>query len=112
MKPTTFALLIVMAVSLIGLVSDYFFKRASDASSPFLTKAFLVGFCMYCGNAFAWVLAMQKAKLAFIGAVYCVVTILCLAAIGYFFFDEKLNAGETVGVIMAICSVVLLVRFA
>jgi len=112
MKPTTIALVIVIVVTLVGVAGDYLFKRASETTSPFLTKWFVIGLAIYCANAFAWVMAMQKAKLAFIGAVYCVVTILFLTAIGYFLFDEKLNTGEAVGVIMAVGSVILLVRFA
>lgn len=112
MKPSSIALIIVFVITLVGIVSDYFFKRASAENSPFVTKWFLIGLAIYGANAVGWVLAMQKAKLAFVGSIYCVVTVLFLTAMGYFLFDEKLSPGEIVGVAMAICSVILLVRFA
>lgn len=112
MKTTTLSLIIVSIVTLVGICSDYFFKRASNTAAPFSNKWFIIGIAIYLMNSFAWVWAMQKAKLAFIGSVYCVLTVLLLTAMGYFVFNEKLNAGEVLGVIMAIISVILLVRFA
>ena len=112
MKSINLAMVYITAVSVIGIISDFYFKKSSTYASPFTSKAFLIGLGLYCANAFAWVIAMQHAKLAIIGAVYCVVTILLLAAIGHIFFNETLNTKECVGVLMAIGSVILLFRFA
>ena len=51
-------------------------------------------------------------KLATIGVVYSVSMILLLTAIGSIVFRESLNAAEVVGILMAVSSLVLLMRFA
>jgi small multidrug resistance pump len=55
---------------------------------------------------------MRHLKLATISTVYPVSLILMLTAIGLFGFNEKLSAGESVGIVLALASLVLLVRFA
>lgn len=51
-------------------------------------------------------------KLATISVLYSVSLILLLTAIGIVFFHESLTAYEIVGLIMALGSLILLIRFA
>jgi multidrug transporter EmrE-like cation transporter len=55
---------------------------------------------------------MKHLKLATIGVVYSVSMILLLTAIGVVVFRETLGAYEVAGLVMAVASLILLVRFA
>lgn len=105
-------LLVTLAFSALGVVGDYFLKVASGADNPFRTVAFYIGFATYGSTAFGWLFVMRHLKLATISTVYSVTIILLLTAMGVVFFDEKLNVGEVVGIVLALASLVLLVRFA
>ena len=55
---------------------------------------------------------MKHLKLATINVVYSVSMVLLLTTIGVVFFRESLNYYEIAGLIMAVDSLILLVRFA
>jgi drug/metabolite transporter (DMT)-like permease len=55
---------------------------------------------------------MKHLKLATIGVIYSVSMIVLLTAIGVVFFRESLSFYEIAGVLMAIGSLILLIRFA
>ena len=111
MDRTTIMVIVAAAMSAVGIVGDYFLKRASSEVSPLATPAFLVGLVLYSSTAFAWVFVMRYLKLATIGAVYSVCMILMLTSMGFLFFDETLNRYETLGIVLAIASIALLSRF-
>jgi small multidrug resistance pump len=106
------AVAITVGFSIVGVVGDYFLKLASGVDSPMRSKWFYLGFIVYASTAFGWVYVMRHLKLATIGVVYCVSMIVLLTAFGVFFFDEKLSYYEITGIILAIASLILLVRFA
>ena len=70
-----------------------------------------MGFCVYASTAFGWVFVMRHMKLATIGVVYSVSMILLLTGIGVLIFREPLTRYEVLGLMMAVGSLVLLVRF-
>ena len=107
-----FAVLVVVAFSALGVVGDYLLKLASEKTNPFGSKWFYLGFGVYASTAFGWVLVMRHLKLATIGVVYSVSMILLLTCIGVAVFREALSPYEIAGMIMAIASLILLVRFA
>jgi multidrug transporter EmrE-like cation transporter len=55
---------------------------------------------------------MKHLKLATIGVVYSVSMILLLTALGVVIFRESLSYCEIAGLVLAIASLILLVRFA
>jgi drug/metabolite transporter (DMT)-like permease len=61
--------------------------------------------------AFGWVFLMKHLKLATVSVVYCVSMVLLLAAVGVIGFKETLIGYEIAGIVMAIASLVLSVRF-
>lgn len=67
---------------------------------------------VYASTAFGWVFVMKHLKLATINVVYSVSMVLLLTTIGVVFFRESLNYYEIAGLIMAVDSLILLVRFA
>ena len=94
------------------MLGDYFLKLASGEPNSLRSKWFYIGFAVYASTAFGWVFVMKHLKLATIGVVYSVSMILLLTAIGVVGFRESLNAYEIAGLLMAIGSLVLLMRFA
>jgi multidrug transporter EmrE-like cation transporter len=111
MDKTTLAYLVAAVMSAVGIVGDYFLKRASGEPSPLLTRYFAVGVVLYSSTAFAWVFVMRHLKLATIGVIYSVCMILMLTGMGVFLFGEALSRTEAVGIALAVAAVVLLARF-
>ena len=112
MEMTTFAVLVTLAFSVIGVVGDYFLKLASTREQPLGTGWFYLGFALYASTAFGWVFVMRHLKLATISVLYSVSMILLLTAIGVLLFRESLNYFEMAGIVLAVASLVLLMRFA
>jgi small multidrug resistance pump len=109
---TTVAVLVTLAFSVIGVVGDYFLKLASTREQPLGTAWFYLGFALYASTAFGWVFVMRHMKLATIGVLYSVSMVLLLTTIGVLVFRESLNHFEMAGIILAVASLVLLIRFA
>jgi multidrug transporter EmrE-like cation transporter len=105
-------ILVTVGFSVVGVVGDYLLKLASAQKDPLRSGWFYVGFAVYASTAFGWVYVMRHLKLATIGVVYSVSMILLLTAIGAVGFKESLNGYEVAGLVMAVGSLVLLMRFA
>ena len=112
MDKNSFAVVVTIGFSLLGVLGDYFLKLASANENSLKTIWFYVGFAVYASTAFGWVFVMKHLKLATIGVVYSISMVLLLTAIGVVFFQESLNYYEIAGLFMAIASLILLVRFA
>lgn len=106
------AVLVTIGFSAVGVVGDYFLKLASEAEAPLRSPWFLVGFAVYASTAFGWVYVMQHLKLATLGVVYSISMILLLTLIGTVLFRESLSAREIAGLVLAVVSLYLLMRFA
>jgi drug/metabolite transporter (DMT)-like permease len=106
------AIAVTVGFSLVGVLGDYLLKLASSRENPLRSGWFYLGFAVYASTAFGWVFVMRHLKLATIGVVYSVSMILLLTAIGVTAFREPLTAAEVAGLVMAIGSLVLLIRFA
>jgi small multidrug resistance pump len=112
MEKNLLAVVITIAFSLLGVLGDYFLKLASAHEHSLKTMWFYIGFVVYASTAFGWVFVMKYLKLATISVVYSVSMVLLLTAIGGVFFQESLNYYEIAGLVMAIASLILLIRFA
>jgi small multidrug resistance pump len=112
MGTPTNALLVTIAFSVIGVLGDYFLKLASAREQPLRTGWFYIGFALYASTAFGWVFVMKHLKLATISVLYSVSLVLLLTAIGVVLFRESLNYFEVIGIVFAVVSLVLLMRFA
>jgi len=112
MDKSSLAVLVTIGFSVVGVVGDYFLKLASENENSMKTKWFYIGFVLYASTAFGWVFVMKYLKLATISVLYSVSMILLLTAIGVVFFRETLNYYEIAGLILAIASLILLMRFA
>jgi len=112
MRKTMLALLVTIAFSVVGVLGDYFLKLSSASEQPLRTRWFYVGFAVYASTAFGWVFVMRHLKLATISVVYSISMVLLLTAVGVVLFGESLNRYEVGGIVLAIASLVLLIRFA
>jgi len=108
----TLAVLVTIAFSLVGALGDYFLKLASQREHSLRTPWFHLGFALYASTAFGWLFVMKHLKLATISVLYSVSMVLLLTAIGTLVFREPLKPLEVVGIVLALASLVLLVRFA
>jgi multidrug transporter EmrE-like cation transporter len=112
MPVKTLAMLMTAGLSLLAVLGDYFLKRASSSGDPWRSVPFFVGFVIYASTAFGTVVVFRHLKLATAGVIYAVMLILALTLLGVLGFREQLTVTELVGIVMAVCSVVLLGRFA
>ena len=112
MEMTMVAVLVTLAFSVIGVVGDYFLKLASSRSQPLRAGWFYLGFALYASTAFGWVFVMRHLKLGTISVLYSVSMVLLLTAVGVVLFKESLNYYELAGIVLALASLVLLMRFA
>jgi len=112
MEKRSLAVVVTIAFSLVGVAGDYLLKRASETANPMQSRWFYIGFAVYASTAFGWVFVMRHLKLATIGVVYSVSMILLLTTIGIVCFREPINRYEVAGLVMAVASLFLLIRFA
>lgn len=112
MDKQTLAIFVTIGFSVVGVIGDYFLKRASLAEHSLRSVWFYVGFAVYASTAFGWVFVMKHLKLATVGVVYSVSMILLLSIVGAVVYREALNYAEMLGIALAICSLALLMRFA
>lgn len=106
------AILITVGLSLLAVIGDYFLKRASSTEAPFRTSAFITGFVIYASTAFGTVYVFRHLKLATSGGIYAVCLVVMLTLLGIVEFRETLRPSEVLGLCMAVCSLILLTRFA
>jgi multidrug transporter EmrE-like cation transporter len=112
MGTRTIAVLVTIGFSVIGVLGDYFLKLASAKEQSLRTSCFYLGFALYASTAFGWVFVMKHLKLATISVLYSVSLVLLLTAVGVVLFQESLNYFEVIGIVFAVISLVLLMRFA
>ena len=112
MGTRTIVVLVTIAFSVVGIVGDYFLKLASACEQPLRTGWFYLGFALYASTAFGRVFVMRHLKLATISVLYSISMVLLLTAIGVVLFRESLNYFEAIGIVLAVASLVLLMRFA
>ena len=112
MGAKTIAVIVTIAFSLIGVLGDYFLKLASAQDQTFRTPWFYLGFALYASTAFGWVFVMKHLKLATISVLYSVSLVLLLTAVGVLLFRETLSYFEVIGIVLAVVSLMLLMRFA
>lgn len=102
-------ILLVIGLSALGVVGDYFIKIAGVKS--FEPKWLAVGTLIYALTAIGWFFAMKQMKLSTLGALYSITIILLLTIVGVGYFKESLGLREIAGIIAAVISVILLAKF-
>ena len=104
------AVTVVIGLSAVGVLADWFLKLASQEDNPLRSPWLVAGAAIYAATALGWVYILKHLKLASIGGIYCVSTVLLLTVLGTVIFRERLSATELVGVGFALVSLALLGR--
>jgi drug/metabolite transporter (DMT)-like permease len=102
----SFAILIV--ITGLTLLGDYFIKRASADSAGLTSGMFILGAFLYGSTAVGWFFLMRSHSLTAIAVLYSSSIILLLAALGFFVFKEQFGVREIAGLSLAIASVVVM----
>lgn len=105
-----YAILLVVAMSVMGVLGDFFVKLAGHGPSYVDYRWLAAGAGVYALSTLGWFFAMKSVKLSILGVVYALTTALLLAALGVFYFDERLHAQEVLGVSLAVVAILLLHR--
>lgn len=107
-----FTIVVVLVVSIITVIGDYFIKLSTvNTIKSLVLGAFMTGIFFYILSAFGWFYIMKHMKLASLGVIYGAATAIILAIVGYFSFHESLNRYEMMGIFFGIISILLLSRF-
>jgi small multidrug resistance pump len=112
MENRSLAVFVTIGFSIVGVAGDYLLKLASSKDNPLASGWFYLGFAVYASTAFGWVFVMRHLKLGTIGIIYSISMILLLTAVGVVVFRETLNGYEVLGLVLAVASLFLLLRFA
>jgi drug/metabolite transporter (DMT)-like permease len=97
-----------LIISLIAVVCDVVLKKAAMAQNY---KFLLLGMFLYSIDAIMWFWVYKSAKFSTVAIVYSIFTIFLSIVIGFFFFKEKINFLEIVGIILGIGSILILGKF-
>ena len=107
----TITILVMVVIAVVTVLGDWLLKLASQQTSVIANGWFFCGVIVYAACAFGWVYAMQHMKLATLGIVYSLVTLVMLTGLGVVVFGETLNRHKMVGLLFAGMAMVLLVGY-
>lgn len=111
MDKTIIAIILAVFLGLVGVAGDFFIKLAGSGLKTPVIKWFIIGSAIWASTAFGWYFVYKHMKLSTSGVFYAISTVLFLTCISVFYFREKLNIYEIVGIGTAITSLILLKRF-
>lgn len=77
MHPVTIAIVATVGLCVIGVMGDYVLKQASNRPVPLSSWWFVLDFLVYSSTAFGLVYVMRHLRVAALGAVYAVFSVLC-----------------------------------
>lgn len=100
--------IILVAITGLTLMGDYFIKVASGKADGLTSPVFLLGVALYALPAIGWFFLMRSHSLAAIGVFYSASTILLLAALGFFVFKEPFGLREVFGLSLAVAAVAVM----
>ena len=104
--------LIIIGLTLIGVLGDYFLKLAGSGSNYIHWGWFVLGTLIYSSTAIGWFFVMKNIKLGMLGIIYSTTIVLALTIVGVVFFKENLSYYEIGGLVLGMVSIILLGRFA
>jgi drug/metabolite transporter (DMT)-like permease len=111
MDKTIIAIILAIFLGIVGVAGDFFIKLAGSGLKTPVIKWFIIGSAIWASSAFGWYFVYKYMKLSTAGVFYAISTVLFLACISIFYFKEKLNIYEIIGIAAAIISLILLKRF-
>ena len=112
MSSVLIAFLISFGLSIVTVFADALIKSSSLQDGFSGWHKLLIAAVIYALTVFGWFFVMKKVKLSTIGVLYGLSTIILLTLVSVFFFKEKINFMEIIGIGLAITSLIILSRFA
>jgi len=111
MDKTVIAIILAIFLALVGVAGDFFVKLAGSGSKYLVIKWLIIGALIYGSTAIGWFYVYKRIKLSTSSVFYAISTVLFLTCVSVFYFKEKLNVYEIIGIATAIISLILLKRF-
>jgi drug/metabolite transporter (DMT)-like permease len=102
------AIFVLVPITIATIAGDYCVKTASGSESQNSYLVLLAGACLYGASAIGWFILMRTHSLATIGVLYSATTIIMLAALGHFVFNEPTNSTQLLGLLLAVVSVLIM----
>ena len=106
-----YPILIVVCLSSFVVLGDYFIKVSGSGSNYINYKYFFIGMFIYATSAIGWFYVMKHIKISSLGVGYSLTTVILLALVGVFIFNEQLNFYDIIGIVLGIISITILIRF-
>lgn len=97
---------------ILTVIADAMIKNASLQVAFEGWKLLVSGATIFGLTGFGWFFLMRKVKLSTLGVWYSVGCVVLLTLLSVFYFKEKISSMEVVGIIFAVISLIILVRFA
>ena len=99
-------LLLIAFLSAMLLTGDYLIKYA--VGRPNWWFYLIVAGIIWCLSIYGWFIADSQNRVAIVGMLFSVMSLIGIVLIGIFGFNEKLNTSEWVGFALAIVASILL----
>ncbi len=96
--------------TVIVVAGDYAIKIAVERGHTLSSPIFMTGCGLYALSAIGWFMAMRHISLAQTGVAFSVFSLLALAGLGVVAFGERLEMREVFGIVLAVCSMLLMAR--
>lgn len=97
-------------LSIITVAGDIFIKNASLGKGFSGWKLLLLGAFLYGITALGWFFVFRGIKVSSVAVLYSVSTAILLVIAGIVYYRESVSYGEMVGIILGVCSIILLVK--
>lgn len=98
--------------ALVVIFGDYLIKIAADNGNPVHSRLVLFGCLLYAGSAMLWYFSLLHITLAQAGVAFSMLSLIALALLGKFVFNEPLHFREIAGIGCALLAMILMVRIA
>ncbi len=106
-----YGLFFSLFTGLVVIIGDVVLKIAAEREGGGVVPLVGLGCAIYAASAIVWFMAMRHTTLAQAAVAYSMFTLLALAAIGVFWFNEDLGGREWAGIGFALASMVMMARF-
>ena len=98
------ALITFFTAMLLG--GDYLIKAATVSPEPI--RLLVYAALVWMGSVYGWYYILQGEKIAIVGMLFAMLSLIGTTLIGMLGFGEKLDIKEIIGLVLAIASTVLL----
>jgi drug/metabolite transporter (DMT)-like permease len=102
--------LISIAMVIMGIIGDFFIKKASMFQSFTGWKLLVAGGLLYGLSAIGWFYVYRTTKVFTVGAIHSFGIIILSIILSLVIFKEKINSWEILGLLLGIISLSILLR--